>query len=152
MKKFMLLVLSLTITSTILLGCQTNESNAINNGENKPKQQSEIDEVPTLKIDGEIKEVSISKTKGSNKIVLEDSSSIEMLKTIIMSGVKVNGIADMTNPEYYINIIYENGNVQYFHLWINEKGETSTLMNTEDTHTAYTVGKEMTEKLIGLIK
>ncbi|MBD8033963.1 hypothetical protein [Solibacillus merdavium] len=152
MKKVMLLVLSLTITSTILLGCQTNESNAINNGENKPKQQSEVEEVPTLQIDGKIKEVSISKTKGSNKIVLEDSSSIETLKTIIMSGIKVNGIADMTNPEYYMNIIYENGNTQYFYLWIHEKGETSTLMNTEDTHTAYTVGKEMTEKLIEFIK
>ncbi|MEK4130021.1 hypothetical protein NYE67_10075 [Solibacillus sp. FSL W8-0474] len=152
MKKVMLLVLSLTITSTILLGCQTNESNAINNGENKPKQQSEVEEVPTLQIDGKIKEVSISKTKGSNKIVLEDSSSIETLKTIIMSGVKVNGIADMTNPEYYIDVIYKNGDRQNFHLWISEKDETSTLMNTEDTHTAYTVGKEMTEKLIEFIK
>ncbi|MBD8035867.1 hypothetical protein H9635_03875 [Solibacillus sp. A46] len=151
MKKIMLLVLSLTITSTLLFGCQTNESSTINSGGNKLKQQSEVEEVPTIKINGQIKEISISKTNGSNKIVLEDSS-IETLKTIIMSGIKVNGIADMTNPEYYMNIIYEDGNIQYFHLWIHEKGETSTLMNTEDTHTAYTVGKEMTEKLIEFIK
>ena len=152
MKKIMLLALSLTITSTILFGCQTNESSTINSGENKIKQQSEVEEVPTLKIQGKIKEVSITKKKGSNKIVLEDSSSIEMLKTIIMSGLKVNGLADMTNPEYYMNIIYENGNIRYFHLWIHEKGESSTLVNTEDTHTAYTVGKEMTEKLSEIIK
>lgn len=93
MKKIMLLALSLTITSTILFGCQTNESSTINSGENKIKQQSEVEEVPTLKIQGKIKEVSITKKKGSNKIVLEDSSSIEMLKTIIMSGLKVNGLA-----------------------------------------------------------
>ena len=151
MRKTMLLVFSLTFLVIFLFGCQLNESNKIISEENNPKQQTEV-AVEKLKFAGEIKNVSISETKGSNKIVLEDSSSIEMVKTIVSSGIKIDGIADMANPEFYMDVIYEDGATQNFHLWIGENGETSTFMNTEDTHTAYTVPKEMTEKLIELIK
>ncbi|MBB6445620.1 hypothetical protein [Bacillus benzoevorans] len=38
------------------------------------------------------------------------------------------------------------------YLWIGEKGQRSTFMKPEDTHTIYTVSEEKTEKLIELVE
>lgn len=150
MKKVISLVLLSAFMSVILLGCQSEDSTTINVDKPTPEQQSE--DSGKLILDGEITKVSISKTKGNSETVLEDSSSIETLKSIISSAVKENGEVNMANPEFYMDVTYENENIQSFHLWIGEKGQKSTLMKTDDTHTIYTVSEEMNDKLIDLIE
>jgi len=59
---------------------------------------------------------------------------------------------DMIEPKFDMEIIYENKYKQDFHLWIGNEGQRSTLMKTDDTHTAYTVSKEITNKLSILIQ
>lgn len=150
MRKIMFLVLSLAFMSVVLLGCQSENSTTINTDDTKPEQQSK----DILNVDGEITKISISKSTGNNgsATIFEDNDSIETLKSIISNAVKEDGIVDMANPEFYMNLIYENENEQGFHLWVGENGEKSTLMKTDDTHTIFTVSEEMTNKLIDLIK
>ncbi|MFJ5769825.1 hypothetical protein [Psychrobacillus sp. NPDC093180] len=149
MSKIMFLALSLALTSVILLGCQSEDRTTIDTDKTNTEQQSENN--GKLKFDGEITKVSISKSKGSSATIFEDDGSIETFKSMISSAVKENGIAEMAKPEFYVDVIYENENKQSFYLWIGEKGEKSTLMKTDDTHTIYTVSEEMTNKLIDLI-
>ena len=151
MKKVISLVLLSAFMSVILLSCQSEDSTTINNvDKTTPEQQSEDSE--KLILDGEITKVSISKTKGNSETVLEDSSSIETLKSIISSAVKENGEVNMANPEFYMDVTYENENIQSFQLWLGEKGQKSTLMKTDDTHTIYTISEAMNDKLIDLIE
>lgn len=168
MRKTMPLVLSLTFISTILFGCQSGDNTTKDTDKNKIEQQTEVvtktdtDKVETnqqseedkekLKLDGEISKVSISKLKGNDTTVFNDDKSIETFNTIFTSTVKENGIVNMSNPEYYIDVVYSNDNKQSFHLWIGENGEKSTLMKTDDTNTIYTVSEEMTDKLNDLIE
>lgn len=163
MKKTLSLVLSLTLISTILLGCQSGDNTTKDTDKNKLEQQTEVvtktdTEIETnqqseegnknLKIDGVITKVSIS--KGDETTVFDDDKSIETFNTVFTSAIKENGIVNMTNPEFYIDVVYANENKQSFYLWLGEKGEKSTLMKTDDTHTIHTVSEEMTDKIIDL--
>ncbi|PGT89023.1 MULTISPECIES: hypothetical protein [Bacillaceae] len=138
------LLLSLTLLSAILFGCQSEDSTTTDAANTNAELQSEGD--------AEITKISISKSKGVSPTVFEEDKDVETFKSIISSAVKEDGIANMANPEYYLDVIYINENKQSYHLWIGEKGQKSTLMKTDDTHTIYTVSEEMTDKLIELIE
>lgn len=152
MRKIMFLVLSLAFLSVVLLGCQSENSTTIDTDDNNPEEQSRDND--KLKVNGEITKFSISNSKGNSgsATILEDDDSIETIESIISNAVKEDGIVDMANPEFYMNLIYDNEKEQGFHLWIGKNGEKSTLMKTDDTHTIFTVGEAMTNKLIELIK
>ncbi len=147
MKKSFLNMLNLALLSTLLFGCQSEDNSALHAQKSSP----ELHDNDKLIVDGKITNINISKTKG-NGFVFENDEIIETFRGIISSAIKENGIVNMANPEYYMDVVYENGNKQSFHLWIGEKGQNTTIMNTSDTHTIYTVSKEMTEKLIDLVE
>lgn len=128
MSKFIPVALSLFI---LLFGCQQKE---------------------TVSNESEWISISISKTKGVDAITFDDQETINALQSIFASAIKVAGIADMTDPEFYLKIVDNKENQQHFHLWIGEKGQKSTLMSTEDTHTIYTISEELTEQLIELVE
>ena len=143
----MSLVLSLTFISTVLFGCQSGDNTTKDTDKNKIEQETEV--VTKTDID---KIVSISKSKGFDPTVFNDDKSIETFNTIFTSAVKEEGIVNMVNPEFYIDVVYSNENKQSFLLWVGEKGQRSTFMNSNDTNTIYTVSEEMTDKLIDLIE
>ncbi|MEK4628847.1 hypothetical protein MKZ17_11630 [Solibacillus sp. FSL R7-0682] len=134
MKKTLSLILSLAFISTILLGCQSEEDSE------------------KLKLNAEVIKVSISNSQGNSETIFEDDASIEIFNTIITSGVKIKGFPMMANPEFYMDVVYENENKQSFHLWIGEKGEESTIMKIDDTHNIYTISEKMTDKWYELIE
>ena len=76
--------------------------------------------------------VSVSKTKGVDAITFDDKDTFQ---SILANAVKVPGIVDVTDPEFYLEVVYDNENHQSLYLWIGEKRQSSSLMNTEDTHT-----------------
>jgi len=139
MRRAILFVFTFVFMSIIFLGCQSKINNE-------------------LQLDGEITKVSISKSKGFGKInsdffaVFNDEETLKTFRSLISSAVKEEGIVDMIEPEFDLEVIYENENLQQFHLWVGEKGQRSTLMKIDNTHTIYTVSEEMTNKLIDLVK
>lgn len=146
MRKAILLVFTSTLMSIIFWGCQTEGDTTL-----ETKNNSE------LQLDGKIKKVSISKSKGFSAnldffTVLEDEENFETVKRIFSSAVKEEGIVNMAEPEFYLEVISDDESKQGFHLWIGEKGQRSTLMKMDDTHTIYTVSEEMTIKLIDLVE
>ncbi len=73
-------------------------------------------------------------------IVITDSEEINSIEEAVNNAEKEPGIVDMADPEFKI----EFGKKTYF-LWISE--ESGTIMNTEDTHTIYS----LSEKSINLV-
>lgn len=139
-----ILVVFLVLFSAILFGCQSaNET---------PKPDSELPkDNGALLVDRKIIEVIVSESNRSSLTASENEDFIESFKTILSSAVKMPGIANMANPEYFIEVVYENENKQRFNLWLGQTGEKSTLMKTDETHTIYTMTDEMTDKLITLV-
>lgn len=134
MRKIMLIFLSIPLISVILIGCQ-----------------SELSKV-------EISKVSISKSNGFGKVnsdfdtVYEDGKTLKFFNDVISSLVKQAGIVNMSDSDFDLELIYTDGTKQGYHLWVGEKGQTSTLMNTDDTHTIYSISEEMTNEIIDLVE
>ncbi|WP_108670419.1 hypothetical protein [Peribacillus acanthi] len=84
---------------------------------------------------------------GSEKVVLTDKKSIEIIKDVIKGANKQPGIVDMADPQYKINL----GDEIYF-LWLaRSDGTIGTIMNTKDTHTIYTLSERSTTQLKELL-
>ncbi|MEI5908723.1 hypothetical protein WAK64_16875 [Bacillus spongiae] len=145
-----ILFLSITLLSVILFGCQSEENPTKKTEPNISDLKSEDND--NLIIEGEIEKISISKSKGVNPTVFEEDKVFETFKSIFSAAMKEPGDVNILNPEFYLDVVYTNDNQQSFHLWLGEKGQKSTLMNTDETTTIYTVPKEMTDKLIALVK
>ncbi len=138
MKKIILFVLVLSFICSILIGCQSNDNRGFPN-EN-------------------ISKVNISKSSGFGKVnfhffkVYKNKETLDIFKNAISNAVKREGIADMAEPEFDLRVVYTDGNKQGYHLWVGEKGQKSTLMNVNDTHTTYSISEEITNQLIDLVK
>lgn len=132
----MLKVVYVTFISVLLLGCQSTKSS----NDNK------------LLIDSTFKSVSISKPKGINEVTFEDQDSLESFQSIFSSAGKEPGIVDMADPEFYLTVNYDKGTHQDLYVWIGEKGQRSTFMKIEETHTIYAVSEEKTDQLIELVE
>ena len=165
MRKITLLVSSLAFMSVILFGCQSKDSATINPDKDTTEQESTKQELSVqesteqqpedneiLILDGDIKKVSISKSKGNNATVFDDDFSIGVFSSVFSSAVKENGIVNMANPEFHVDIVYKNEDKQSFHLWLAGKFEESTLMKTDDTHTIYILPEDATNKIIDLME
>ncbi len=136
------MLLFLILIFVILFGCQSTSKTQ------KPElHQDNI----TLLLDSKITEVIISDSSKSTVTASENEDYIESFRSILSSAVKEDGIANMSNPDYIVDVVYGNESEQRFDLWIDQTSQRTTLMNTDDTHTIYTLSKEMTDKLILLV-
>ena len=135
MKKILLMALFFISVPIVLMGCQTDDSDA-----------------------DDIVKVSVSESREIGKIntdffgVYEDEETVDMFEELFEDAVKQDGIVDIVSPEFDIEAELENGNKQQLHLWVGEAGQRSTLMYVEDTNTIYRTSAEHTDWLIGLLK
>ncbi|MFD1780818.1 hypothetical protein ACFSFW_19375 [Fredinandcohnia salidurans] len=138
MRKIILIALSLVLLTLVLLGCKSKE--------NITNEQT-VNHSKKLSIDSNFTSITISKS-----ISFDDDESLSVFQNVFSSAVKEEGIVNMADPEYYLEVIYDKENRISLYLWIGDEGQRSTLMKTEDTHTIYTVSEEMTVKLIELVE
>ena len=137
MKKIFLSIIPIILIPIVLMGCQSKID----------------DETPN----DEIAKISLSNSNAIGQInkdffaVYEDEEALETFQNIFTSAVKQEGIVDIAEPEFDLEVIYKEGNKQEYHLWLGEKDEQSTLMQVEDTHTIYTISEEATNQLIDLV-
>lgn len=78
---------------------------------------------------------SFTEEKQQSAVVIVDSTDISMLQEAFQSAVKLDGIVDMADPHYKIEMVDQS----YF-LWINET--SGSMMHTEDTHHLYQLSDE----------
>ena len=148
MKNIALLVF-IALVSTILFGCQS-ENETVKAEEQK--SEVEMTESEHLLSKSEVSKVEVSKTKGIDPVVYEEADVLGRFNELFSSAAREPGTANVTDPEFYLKLTDEEGDIQRLHLWLGNKGEQSMLMNPSDTHTVYTVTPDMTAKLIELIE
>jgi hypothetical protein len=149
LRKVIFMALSLAFMSLVLFGCQPKENISTETAV-IPSAKSENNK--KLSINSNFISIGVSKSKGVDEIIFDDKESLKSFQNIFSSAVKEDGIVDMADPEFYLDVVYDNNNQQSLYLWIGEKGQRSTFMKTEDTHTIYTVSEEITDKLIELVE
>lgn len=138
MKKSILFVVCLTLLAVTLSACQLKETNKLPNAS--------------------LKQVSISNSKEFGRVNTdffkgyEDKETLDKIKKALSNAVKAEGVVDMAEPEYDLKVVDTAGNEQGYHLWVGEKGQVSTLMNVEDTHTIYTIPEELTSQFIDWVQ
>ena len=119
MKK-MSLVLSLFLLLISLLGCQKNTEVKVDNPQINTESLEKITIYPRV--------------NSSETIVIEDTKTMEMIKEAVDNAEKQPGIVNMADPEFSIKMGEET-----YNLWVDEK--SGTIMNTEDTHTIYSLSE-----------
>ena len=147
MKRFTILGLILIFVSITMLGCQQQDNKDSNN---------------KIDLKGQVKEINIFK---SNEFKKEDSDLIvsssetdnteifETVKNIISDAIKQDGVVDIEEPNYDLEIIYEDDSIKEIYLWLMEvEGGKGSLMEVEDTHIVYNFSEELNAKLIDLLK
>ncbi|MFT8323464.1 MAG: hypothetical protein ABF649_21625 [Bacillus sp. (in: firmicutes)] len=142
MRKTLFIALSFASLSLVLLGCQSKD-NITNETTNNLSEN--------LSIDSNFKSIAISKAKGFDEITLDDNESLKFFQNVFSSAVIEPGEVNLSDPEFYLEVIYDKDNNQSLYLWVGDEGERSTFMKTEDNHTIYTVSEELTVKLIELV-
>lgn len=138
MRNCLFSILALTIFFIFLIGCQTS---------NKELLQDE-----------DVSKVSISTSNGFGKVnadspaVYEDQETLDLFKSVVTNAVKQDGIVDVAEPEFELNVIFADGNKENYYLWVGEKGQKSALMHVKNTHTIYALSEEITDQLVELLK
>lgn len=112
-------------------------------------------------IEKEIKEGTIFKSnefkKEKSELIVfasdtEHSEIFETVKNILVDASKQDGVVDIIEPNYYLEIIYEDNSRKEFHLWLMEaENGKGSFMEVEDTHTLYNFPEELNTQLIRLI-
>lgn len=148
MKKLAFL-LSIILVPGVLFGCQPAEE-AIKveatTSEDGPFESTELLDVE------KITHVEISKIKGIDSVIYEETADLAAFDKIFASAAKKLGIVNMAAPEFYIKVVSGSGEKQYLYLRIGDEGEQASLMREDDTHTVYLLSAEMTVKLAELIE
>ncbi|WP_053362536.1 hypothetical protein [Bacillus sp. FJAT-27251] len=148
MRNIILLSVLILSFSSILFACQSKE----NTTETSANRTAISESDKKLSFNNDFKSISISKTKGSNEMDFDDEETLKVFQDIFSSAEREPGIVDIADPEFYMDVFYGNDNHQSLYLWIGKKGQRSTIMKTEDTHTIYTVSNDMTDKLIEIVQ
>ena len=141
MKKIIRFIVLVFLMSSILLACQQ---------EKQP-----------LDSDKEIKEVTIfestefKKEKSELIVSASDTKQSEIfvpVKNILVDARKQDGVVDMVEPNYYLEMIYEDNTRKEFHLWLMDvEGGKGSIMETQDTHILYNFSEELNTQLIHLL-
>ncbi len=161
MKKGIVLLALLITISLSLLGCnKDNMDDEPNNMETDYGESDEAFEDNSINLvsDGEITKISIYKLKNSDATVLDfsgtfnDKEVLKIFKNILLDATEEEGIVNMVNPEFRLELTYEDDSKQEFNLWEGKHGQKSSLMKTNDTHTLYTISEEATHELTDLMK
>lgn len=137
------------LLSTLLFGCQPENDRA--EAEEVTSETVATESEGLLKV-GDIAKVELSERKGMDPVVYEELAELEILKDAFSSASRQPGIVNMTNPNYYLKVVMADGEEYYLQLWLGAEGETTSLMDTADTHTIYSVSAAMNVKLIALVE
>lgn len=110
----------------------------------------------------EIKEVIIYKSnkfkKEKSELIVtatdtEHPEIVEAVKSMLVDASKQDGVVDTIEPNYYLEIIYQDNRTKELYLWLMDvEGGKGSFMKVEETHIIYNFSKELKTQLIHLIE
>ncbi|MED4751990.1 hypothetical protein [Brevibacillus choshinensis] len=95
----------------------------------------------------------IQKKDAAKMLLLEpprtaiDSQSSQEFVAILKKANKIHGIVDMRPHDYQVTILKNDRVESILFLWVKKDTQQAKLMEQSDTHTAYTLSSNATERL-----
>jgi hypothetical protein len=80
----------------------------------------------------------------------KDQDALETFTSAIKSAKKINGIADVTVPDYVFTLKFDDKTVLKYSLWIGD--DDGAIMNEDDSNTMYTLSKDVISDLNKYVK
>ena len=131
-KRKIAMVMGIIVFGVLLAGCG-NEYGKLNEKEIQSIVLSKVGEEM-----GNIKEPHIT-------YVPKDADAIETIADAINQAEKVDGIVNVTTPNYSVVITFANDSVGRYSLWLNDG--YGSVMDEKDTHTLYTIPSDIVKAL-----
>lgn len=156
MNKIKLLLIA-TATSALLSGCFSSnnktEPTASALETHKPDATQTSD---PFGISDEIKQVTLKKANSHSSAdstlikTFDDVNTIALFSRALQSAVPLMGIMNTSQPDYQFELATENSQHSFF-LWLDESTDKAMLIDTQESHTGYSLSKEITDELKKLL-
>ncbi|MHA7966337.1 hypothetical protein ACX93W_19610 [Paenibacillus sp. CAU 1782] len=156
MNKTKLLLLALA-TSTMLAGCSGPDNKT------EPTDSALVTYRPDnnetaypFKIAKEIEQVTLNKANSHSSVdntnikTFDDENTKALFQRVVQSAVPMAGILDTTQPDYHFELASADGQHSFF-LWLDETSDQAMLMEAQESHTGYSLSKEITDELKKLL-
>lgn len=118
----------------------------------KTERENNPEAVGKLFIPENVVEINLLNLSNGEEDLFDDSEIINTILDELAKAIKVEGIVDMSDPQFQIQLVDKYKAIQTYYLWLGKLGEKSTLMRTENTHEIYTVSSSFTNLIRELIK
>ncbi|MEW4326914.1 hypothetical protein Q0N12_09590 [Rossellomorea marisflavi] len=96
-------------------------------------------------------EFHLSKPGGDSRMNEDDSLLIQAVQEVFAGAVKVEGMADLKDPDFIMEVDAENGEHQTLLLWLGEKGEEIQVKKADDSNAVYSLDGKWTKRMRQLV-
>ncbi|GIN60062.1 hypothetical protein J27TS8_00550 [Robertmurraya siralis] len=100
----------------------------------------------------EIDKIILTSFSDKSHEVTVNKPDVYKLQAFLNSNKKMEGIINMTAPDYIVSAIYKDNREDKYHLWVGNKEETSAISEIDNTESLYTLSSEATQKIQELMK
>lgn len=100
----------------------------------------------------EIDKIILTSFSDRSHEVTVNKPDLHKLQAFINNKKKMEGIINMTAPDYIVSAIYKDNREDKYHLWVGSKEETSAISEIDYTESLYTLSSEATQKIQELMK
>ncbi len=80
-----------------------------------------------------------------------NTEDINTFVTAINTAIPIDGDVDMPKGDYNIHLQFSDDQLTAFHLWISEESSIGTIIEIDDTSTAYNLTKKSAEQIRTLL-
>lgn len=135
--KYRKVTITLFMTLLLLVACSTKSDFDIN--------ENEIKEIKVTIFED------FGRKNEDNYKSIEKSDDINILIDAINKSKRIEGAVDMPKGDYNLELKFNDGTEEIFHLWISEEDSTGTVMSIEDTEVAYELTKKYSEEIQAIL-
>ncbi|RHB46756.1 hypothetical protein [Exiguobacterium sp. AM39-5BH] len=136
MKQAMRQIGAITVMVFMLSGCGSNDF-----------RTDGIEEVRVSESDG------FSSFQERDIVTFDEPESIRVFEDMLREADELPGVANVVEPEYDIEVRFEDGETDRYYLWLNDDPKSvSSLYDADDTNIGYRLPADVTEELINLLE
>ena len=132
-------LLLIVLVFTVLTGCQANQPAAT---------ASDVEKIELLDVEG------FTTTNPRILKTFNEPAQIEAILEAIENSEEIDGILDVSEPDYGLKLYYKNGETPIYFLWLEKSGANyyGMIMDADESHTGYTLTGNSAKILHNLIK
>lgn len=93
----------------------------------------------------------LSKPGGDSRLNEDDALMIQAVQEVFAGAVKVEGMANLEDPDFIMEVDAANVEQQKLLLWLGDEGEESRVKKSKDSNADYSLVEKWTDRLRQLV-